>query len=54
MIFLIVGAAFNLVAVLRVDEMLHILSIFSRYKWDNKPIKKRFNGYELGGRSQIT
>ena len=54
MIFLIVGAAFNLVAVLRVDEMLHILSIFTRYKWDNKPIKKRFIGYELGGRSQIT
>jgi len=36
MILLIVGTAFDLVAVLSVDEMLHILSVFSRYKWDNK------------------
>jgi len=36
MIFLIVGTTFDLVTVVRVNKILHIFFVLSRYKWDNK------------------
>ena len=43
--FLIVGTTFHLVTVFSVEEIFHVLFVFSRYKRNSKPIKEKFTGY---------